>query len=53
MRKALMDSYVTPVGGIIKSMLSTILFATVLEASPRDYLADVVKVMKTDWRRIG
>ena len=30
-------------------MLSTILFATILQASSRDYLADVVKEMKKDW----
>lgn len=30
-------------------MLSTILFATILQASSRDYLSDVVKEFKKDW----
>ena len=30
-------------------MLSTILLATIIQASPRDYLADVVKELKKDW----
>lgn len=30
-------------------MLSTILIATIIQASPRDYLADVVKELKKDW----
>ncbi|MEI7986823.1 MAG: SGNH/GDSL hydrolase family protein [Armatimonadota bacterium] len=30
-------------------MLSTILLATIIQALPRDYLADVVKELKKDW----
>ncbi len=30
-------------------MLTTILFASILQATPKDYLADVVKELKKDW----